>query len=93
MKIEEMKGIGEKTAKILYEKNIYTDLDLIHYIPRKYEVYEVGKKDPFNGEPTSELIIINSSVFYMKVSFFSVCFVSIVGNSCFFRYYTWIMDL
>lgn len=69
MKIEEMKGIGEKTAKILYEKNIYTDLDLIHYIPRKYEVYEVGKKDPFNGEPTSELIIINSSVFYKKIKY------------------------
>lgn len=69
MKIEEMKGIGEKTAKILYKKNIYTDIDLIHYIPRKYELYEVGKSDPFNGDVTCELIIINSLVFYKKIKY------------------------
>lgn len=39
-KINELKGIGEKTEKIFQKAGIYAVGDLFHYYPRGYEVYE-----------------------------------------------------
>ena len=39
-KVSELKGIGEKTEKLLQKLNIYTIGDLIRYYPRKYDIYE-----------------------------------------------------
>ena len=38
--IREIKGIGEKTEKLLEKLNIYTAGDLLRYYPRGYDVYE-----------------------------------------------------
>ena len=39
-KVSDLKGIGEKTEKLLQKLNIETIGDLIRYYPRKYEIYE-----------------------------------------------------
>ena len=39
-KVSELKGIGEKTEKLLNKLNITTVGDLIRYYPRKYDIYE-----------------------------------------------------
>ncbi len=38
--ILEIKGIGEKSARVFAKAGIYTVEDLIHYYPRDYEVFE-----------------------------------------------------
>ena len=38
--IEELKGIGEKTALLYHKLGIFTLLDLIQYYPRNYETFE-----------------------------------------------------
>ncbi len=38
--IREIKGIGEKTAKLFGKIGIFTVGDLIHYYPRTYDIYE-----------------------------------------------------
>ncbi len=40
LKVSELKGIGEKTEKLLAKLNIATIGDLIRYYPRKYDIYE-----------------------------------------------------
>lgn len=39
-KIQELKGIGEKTGQSFRKLNINTIGDLIHYYPRSYDIYE-----------------------------------------------------
>lgn len=39
-KVSELKGIGDKTEKLFQKLNIFTIGDLIHYYPRKYDIYE-----------------------------------------------------
>lgn len=39
-RINELKGIGEKTEKIFQKAGIYTIGDLFRYYPRGYQVYE-----------------------------------------------------
>lgn len=39
-KIEQIKGVGEKTAALFHRLNIYTVGELLHYYPRVYDVYE-----------------------------------------------------
>lgn len=39
-KVRELKGIGEKTEKILEKIGIYTVGDLLRYYPRTYDIYE-----------------------------------------------------
>ena len=36
-----IKGIGEKTAKLLQKLNVVTVGDLLSYYPRTYETYEL----------------------------------------------------
>ena len=38
--IKEIKGIGEKTAKLFNKLSVYTVSDLINYYPRDYEEYQ-----------------------------------------------------
>lgn len=38
--IRQIKGIGEKTAKLFNKLSVYTVEDLIHYYPRDYEEYQ-----------------------------------------------------
>lgn len=40
MRINELKGIGDKTEKLFNKLNVYTTEDLIHFYPRTYDVYE-----------------------------------------------------
>ena len=40
--IKELKGIGEKTAKLFANLGIYTVGDLIRYYPRGYDIYEAS---------------------------------------------------
>lgn len=39
-KISVLKGIGEKTEKLFQKTGVYTIGDLVHYFPKRYEVYE-----------------------------------------------------
>lgn len=39
-KVSDLKGIGEKTEKLLQKLNIETIGDLLRYYPRKYDIYE-----------------------------------------------------
>lgn len=39
-KIRSVKGVGEKTEKLLHKMEIYTIEDLLHYYPRDYVFYE-----------------------------------------------------
>ena len=39
-RVSELKGIGEKTEKVLEKLGIHTIGDLIRYFPRTYDVYE-----------------------------------------------------
>lgn len=39
-KINEIKGVGEKTEKLFAKLGIYTVGDLLRYYPRGYDVYE-----------------------------------------------------
>lgn len=39
-----LKGIGEKTAKLFYKVGIHTTEDLLFYYPRDYQCYEAPKK-------------------------------------------------
>lgn len=40
MRINELKGIGDKTEKLFNKLDVYTTEDLIHFYPRTYDVYE-----------------------------------------------------
>ena len=81
MNIEKIKGIGPKTAEVLHEKGIYTSEDLIKYIPRSYDCYEVGKVDPFSGEKATALAIINSAVVSKKIKYTDcLIFSAIIDN-------------
>lgn len=40
MKISEIKGIGDKTEKLLNKLGIFTIDDLVHYYPKNYETFE-----------------------------------------------------
>ena len=39
-KISTLKGVGEKTEKLLNRLGIYTIGDLLEYYPRNYDIYE-----------------------------------------------------
>lgn len=40
MNIQQLKGIGEKTAALLSRLSVYTVKDLVGLYPRAYDVYE-----------------------------------------------------
>lgn len=80
MEIEKIKGIGPKTAAILHEHNIYTTLDLLHYIPRKYNCYEIKDVDPFSGEKTCVLATILSGVVSGRIRYTNCIFFSALIN-------------
>ncbi len=42
--VEEVKGIGPKTADILHKAGIFTLRDLLYYLPRTYENYQFATK-------------------------------------------------
>ncbi len=42
--IEEIKGVGPKTAELLHKAGIYTFRDLVYYLPRTYENYQQAQK-------------------------------------------------
>ena len=43
VKIEELKGIGEKTALLFHKLGVYTTEDLIQHYPRNYELFEEAR--------------------------------------------------
>ena len=63
-KVSDLKGIGEKTEKLLQKLNIETIGDLLRYYPRKYDIYE-------DATPISEVeegkICTITGVIYGKV--------------------------
>ncbi len=42
--IEEVKGVGPKTAELLHKAGIFTFRDLVYYLPRTYENYQQAQR-------------------------------------------------
>ena len=53
--IREVKGIGEKTAKLFHKLNVFTVRDLIYYLPRDYEKFE----EPLNVSQLKEADVVS----------------------------------
>ena len=48
MNIEDLKGVGPKTAKLLNKLDIYTISDLLGYYPYKYNIYHFNELNDSN---------------------------------------------
>lgn len=70
MEIENIKGVGPKTAKLLNKLDIFTTNDLLTYYPYKYNVYSFNSN--LNSEDTlviSAVIESNPVVAFIKKNF------------------------
>lgn len=70
MEIENIKGVGPKTAKLLNKLDIYTTNDLLTYYPYRYNVYSFNNN--LNSEDTliiSAVIESNPVVAFVKKNF------------------------
>jgi len=63
-KVSELKGIGEKTEKLLQKINIATIGELLRYYPRKYDIYE---EPVFISELTEGKVCTITGVIHGKV--------------------------
>ena len=68
--ITQLKGIGEKTAKLFAKIGIYTAEDLLVYFPRDYETFK---------EPLQIAKVPTGSVHAIQAT---VCFLRRIWNCC-----------
>lgn len=78
MEIDHLKGIGLKTKSYLNEQQIFTISDLVQYLPRKYNLYEVKEEDLFTGEKVCVLASIASSIFAKKIKYINCLIFTVI---------------
>lgn len=59
--LRELKGIGDKTAKLFQKLHIETVRDLLHYYPRNYEVYEVAT--PIGNVEEGKMVTVTGTIY------------------------------
>ena len=70
MNIEDLKGVGPKTARLLNKLDIYTTNDLLSYYPYKYNIYHFSDLIESNDNLIVNAIIeSNPTVSYIKKNF------------------------
>lgn len=67
--IKEIKGIGDKTAKLFGKLGVYTVEDLLHYFPRAYSQYSkpIKLKDAVSGENSAFKLFVVDDFTFKKV--------------------------
>lgn len=59
--LRELKGIGDKTAKLFQKLHIETVRDLLHYYPRNYEVYEAAT--PIGNVEEGKMVTVTGTIY------------------------------
>ena len=64
MELRDIKGFGEKRIDTLNSEGIYTEYDLLNYLPYKY--YDFGRIDAFNANAESAILVKAKAVLEPK---------------------------
>ena len=83
MKVEQLNGVGPKTANILHKIDIFSVKDLLEYYPYRYNFINIKKlSDALDNETiyVSATIITNPKVMYIKKNFNILSFNALVSD-------------
>lgn len=81
MDIIQLKGVGEKTAKLFYKLNIRTTEDLLSYYPRDYDLFAepVSLQDAVDGELVAVAGRVKGGIATRRIRSMSITTFSIEG--------------
>ena len=87
MNVEDLKGVGSTTKKILSELNIYTINDLVNYYPFRYNIFNLinltNEIDENIQVSIKAKVESNANVFYIKKNFNRLSFKAINNSKLF----------
>ena len=77
MELRDIKGFGEKRIDTLNSEGIYTEYDLLNYLPYKY--YDFGRIDAFNANAESAILVKAKAVLEPKCVYLKGLNITTVG--------------
>ncbi|MBE6161755.1 MAG: ATP-dependent DNA helicase RecG [Firmicutes bacterium] len=86
MELTDVKGVGDKTIKVLNKLGIYDINDLINYYPFRYQIYDIKKLSEVDSSDTVVInakVETNANVYYIKRNLNRLTFKAVSDNILF----------
>ena len=83
MELTDVKGVGDKTIKVLNKLGIYNIDDLVNYYPFRYQIYDIkdlSKVDSSDTVVVNAVVETNANVYYIKRNLNRLTFKAISNN-------------